>query len=512
VETSDASSAGEFAEWALLLAAGCAALIFIAVGIRRPVWLDEANSVLIAARGFGGIVDSLRHDNNLPCYYSLLCVWMRVFGDSEIALRALSAVFYLGGCGAVFLLGKRASGDRRRGFYSAFFYGVSPLAIRQAQNIRMYALLGLLTALSTYFFLRIFQDEDRSRGALAALIAVDAIGCLTHVWFIFVLMAQFAALVFAARPPSLKNLGRFAGVACVAGVPFAVLWAPIFLAQLRNGATDWMPKLQPGVLTRALFDYYGPLAAAALFALLVAGLLARGGERPRLPGSVRSLTVIFGVCIAAPLLVSLVKPIYWPGRYTIIALPALAALLGSVLPAITPRPLLVVVCIALLAFQAVDHVANRASVPESTLPAGQSDKTTAEFLLGRAAAGDAIVFTSLTRAAADYYFRRAGAAGRFVEINFPAEVAAHLGWMSMALTPDRSSHLETESALTCAALERVAARGGTVWLYDGYAPSITGILKQKLDLALTLRNRYALQGSFHTSLLEYGSRVEQGMR
>ena len=50
----------------------------------------------------------------------------------------------------------RFSGDRR-GLYSALFYGVSPLAIRQAQNIRMYALVGLLTALSTYFFLRLFR-------------------------------------------------------------------------------------------------------------------------------------------------------------------------------------------------------------------------------------------------------------------------------------------------------------------------------------------------------------------
>lgn len=496
--------AGKFAERALLLSAGCAALIFVVVGIQRPVWLDEANSVLIAARGFGGIVDSLSRDNNLPCYYSLLSAWMRIFGDSEIALRTLSAVFYLGGCGAVFLLGRRASGDRRRGLYSALFYGVSPLAIRQAQNIRMYALLGLLSALSTYFFLRLFRDKDWSRGAVAALIAVNAVGCLTHVWFVFVLMAQFVALAFS-RPPPLKDLGRFAGVAGMAGIPFAVLWGPIFLAQLHNGATDWMPKLQLDTLALAPFDYYGPVSAVALCALLAGGLFAAGVEGQRRPWPARWLALIFGACVAAPLLVSIVKPIYWPGRYTIIALPALAALLGSVLPSITPRPLLAAVCIALLTFQAVDHAAKRVSAPESTLPAGQSDKTTAEFLLRHAAAGDAIVFTSLTRAAADYYFRRAGAAGRFVEISFPAEVATHLGWISTALTPDRRSRLGSEAAGISRDLERVADGGGTVWFYDGYAPSIAGILKQKLDRALTLRSRHALQGNFHTNLLEYGA-------
>jgi hypothetical protein len=366
----------------------------------------------------------------------------------------------------------------------------------------------LLSALSTYFFLRLFRDKDWSRGAVAALIAVDAVGCLTHVWFIFVLMAQFVALLAflpAPRPPSLKDLGRFVGVAGMAGVPFAVLWAPIFFAQLHNGATDWMPKLEPATLALVPFDYYRPAATAALCALLVGGLFAAGGESRRLPGPTRWLAMIFGVCVAAPLLVSIVKPIYWPGRYTIIALPPLAAFLGSVLPSITPRPLLAAVCITLLALQAADHGATRTWVPAPPLPAGQSDRTTAEFLLRRAAAGDAIVFTSLTRGAADYYFRRAGAAGRFVEISFPAEVATHLGWISTALTPDRRSRLESEAAGICRDLERLAADGGTVWFYDGYAASITGILRQKLDHVLTLRSRHALQGNFHTNLLEYGA-------
>ena len=86
----------------LAVCALAAAIVFIAVGIGRPVWLDEANSVLIAGHGFSGIVDALSRDNNLPLYYFLLSGWMRVFGNSEIAVRSLSAVFYLAGCAAAF--------------------------------------------------------------------------------------------------------------------------------------------------------------------------------------------------------------------------------------------------------------------------------------------------------------------------------------------------------------------------------------------------------------------------
>jgi hypothetical protein len=52
----------------LLSASFIAVLIFACVGIQRWVWLDEANSVLIALRGPRGIVSSLAVDNNLPCY------------------------------------------------------------------------------------------------------------------------------------------------------------------------------------------------------------------------------------------------------------------------------------------------------------------------------------------------------------------------------------------------------------------------------------------------------------
>jgi len=150
------------AERLLIAASLVGVAVFVAVGIERPVWLDEANSALIASRGFAGVIDSLRHENNLPGYYFLLSLWMRIFGDSEIALRSLSAIFYLAGCVAAGALGKRLSANSRCGWYAAFFYACSPLAIRNAQNIRMYALLGLLSGLSILIFLKLFTERDRS--------------------------------------------------------------------------------------------------------------------------------------------------------------------------------------------------------------------------------------------------------------------------------------------------------------------------------------------------------------
>src|SRR5215475_204861 len=80
-------------------------LLFVIVGIDRSIWLDEAHSIFVSNHNFADIAEQLRNDNNLPAYYYLLAIWMRVFGDSEVATRALSGFFYIGSTVATFLLG-----------------------------------------------------------------------------------------------------------------------------------------------------------------------------------------------------------------------------------------------------------------------------------------------------------------------------------------------------------------------------------------------------------------------
>ena len=64
----------------------CACLAVVAGLLRfhdlgaSPLWLDEANSVLIAIGGPSDIIDRLSRDGNPPLFYMLLHVWMRAFG------------------------------------------------------------------------------------------------------------------------------------------------------------------------------------------------------------------------------------------------------------------------------------------------------------------------------------------------------------------------------------------------------------------------------------------------
>src|SRR5271157_4035802 len=124
----------------LLAAAGAAILVFVTVGIRRPIWLDEAISLSIARDALSGIAERLRNDNNFPLYYFLLHAWTRLWGDSEVAARLLSGLFYMGGTVAMYAGGRWMGLGRRAALYASFFFLASVQAIHQAQNVRLYAL------------------------------------------------------------------------------------------------------------------------------------------------------------------------------------------------------------------------------------------------------------------------------------------------------------------------------------------------------------------------------------
>ena len=463
----------------LLLAVSLAAVaVYVAVGAGRPVWLDEANTILIASRSLSGIVEALKRENNFPFYFFLLSIWIRWFGDSEITLRILSAIFYLAGGAAAFALGRRVASTSRGGWYTAFFYLCSPLAVLQAQNIRMYSLLGLLSTLSTLVLIRLFFDNDRSGKTRVLFVLVNAAGILTHVWFAFVLGAQLLAVM--------------------------VLWSGPFHDQLHNGATNWMAIYPTRLLALAPLEFYGVYMGLAYYVLATHAWTSAGASKraPLLQARmIPPLFLIFAASMVFPLLISLVRPIYYPGRYAMIALPPLAALLGAVFSNLFPRVLVPLLCFPLLVVGVINHVAHRDDVVNAQTPVGQSDRKTAEFLLEHAARGDALVFTSLTRPAADYYLRRAGATGRFVEVSFPRENETHPSWEDSQVAPRRRSVLEAEASATAARLAQIAASGRKIWLYDG--SQIGDLLKRHLSSLLPQPRVYPLSGPYHDRILEY---------
>lgn len=144
-----------------------AALALLAVALRwagivsRPIWYDEAFSILLSERGPSAILsgtlsadaDASAAEEHPPAYYFMLWGWMKIFGTTLPAARALSVLTSLA---SIFLIYRiaRLLFDDNVALVAAFLASILPFQIHYAQEIRMYGLMALWLALTTYAFLK----------------------------------------------------------------------------------------------------------------------------------------------------------------------------------------------------------------------------------------------------------------------------------------------------------------------------------------------------------------------
>ena len=123
-------------------------LRFYALG-SKSLWLDEAFSVDRAKLTQDQIWSGQYDPVHPPLYYSCLHAWVGLIGDSETAVRLLSAISSTLSLGAVYLLGRQLLGNDTA-LVAITVMAFSPLDIWYAQEARMYAfvqLTGLLVSL-----------------------------------------------------------------------------------------------------------------------------------------------------------------------------------------------------------------------------------------------------------------------------------------------------------------------------------------------------------------------------
>jgi uncharacterized membrane protein len=121
-----------------------------------------------------------------PLHPLLLQAWLALFGASALAGRVFSA-----GCGVLTIpvvkrIGRRAF-DSRVGLCAAFLCAISPMQIRYAQEVRMYALLVLETCLA-WDLLFSFRESGGWPKQAAFLACLVALG-YTHPLGLFMIAA-----------------------------------------------------------------------------------------------------------------------------------------------------------------------------------------------------------------------------------------------------------------------------------------------------------------------------------
>lgn len=303
----------------------------------QSFWADEGNSISLAQRSLYLVTRGAAYDIHPPLYYYLLWGWIRIWGDGEFAVRALSAVLGVALVYVTWLLGCRLGGQRI-GLIATFLTAISPFQVYYSQEARMYILAALLGVLSVYFCVRLLEEIHRGRTARLLLsvgwVLTIAGGLYTHYSFLGIVLLQNVVFVLWLTKGR-KQGNIWPPMLNWAGMQLAVLvlyspWLPIAYRQ----TTGW-PALNPA---------YGPgFIADEMIRLLSLGQTMKSG------GATNWLLAGFAVIFLLGLLpskqavrpTSLLFDVLLPGFYSMT--PALLMIVLSLTgrPAYRPKFLLV---------------------------------------------------------------------------------------------------------------------------------------------------------------------------
>jgi mannosyltransferase len=313
----------------LLLATG---LRFYALGA-QSFWNDEGNTARLVERPIALILEGAAGDVHPPGYYLLLHVWRLATGESEVALRAYSALSGILTVAVAAATSRRLDrsslaqgpGTWAAAWAAAGLVAIHPLAVYYSQEARMYAQLGLISALTLWTALVLVgQARKRNRWKARALSTVGLAACIatglyTQYTYILVLLGlnfAFALYWVLWRPWRGPLLVRWVAAHVLGGLLF-LPWAPIALR-----AGGWRPP-----------DLGSPAAVAEMGQALLVGV-----TQPRASGTLPVLAVGFlaGAAVFNSLRASrrgAARFGIWAALGMLLAPPLLIAATGSYRPA-----------------------------------------------------------------------------------------------------------------------------------------------------------------------------------
>lgn len=334
--------------WASL-ALGLACRLF--AGIDTPLWFDETFSAAIAGQdSLNGLVRWMMTELSGPTYYSMLFLWERIAGDSNVALRLPSLLFSIA---TPLLILWRGHPDRQVRMMWAAVTALSVIGFDSATQARPYALLFLLASAQAIAFLRLIDDPRTGKALLWT--SLSALMVLTHYHAAVISGLQGVAFLALCRMRAVRTWPALAPL-----VPMA-LWMAVhipFMLSFAKGDTVWYGTLSldslwliPSLLTGLAWP--GVLLLVAMLASfahdLIAALRGRArwpygaGETALVASGMASLAIVMGIGFILPSFTTryvlpyvpalLAGVALWTRRMSapvpMIAAPLLCAMIGS---------------------------------------------------------------------------------------------------------------------------------------------------------------------------------------
>jgi len=289
-------------------------LILRLIGINQSMWLDEAISANVARMPVIEIIKNFSvTDFHPPLYYLFLNGWIKIFGNSVVAMRMSSVLFSLVTIWLIYKIGKEVK-NKKTGLWAAIFLGINPLFIYFSQELRMYMMVVMLLTGALYFLIKILKKENWKN--ILGFNILIFLSFLTFYGSVFLIAAMLLYLLVNKKfklflvnsigivtailvvSPLLLTQIKYSGTMLTQVVNWTLVLGKVNLKNLilipvkfSIGRIDWYP--------RAL--YYG---ISCVWTLIVWGLVVKGILKNKMWGWLLIIPIILGIIFSfkSPLL------------------------------------------------------------------------------------------------------------------------------------------------------------------------------------------------------------------
>lgn len=374
----------------------------VGAGNAEP-WRDELATWSAADRPLGELPRLAAHIDGVSApYYLFMHAWIRLFGDSPVALRVPSILALTAAAALTAVLGRRLFGDRV-GLTAGLILAVLPSTSRYAQEARPYAFVTGFAVAATLLLVRALDRPTGRRwsGYAAALVGLG----LTHLIAVTLVAGHAVAVAAVLRAANPRRDGRGAAAAGWLGAVLAaaVLLVPLALLARGQHAEQLAWAATPGWGT--LPDLPGSVLVSAPVGGMLLGLAALGcATRGRW-----GLALAASVLLPAALLfvAGRVTPLFVP-RYLVFTVPFAAVLAAAALARARLAAALAIT--AVLALLGAPDQRDLRRTHESPRSAPRAYAAAAGIIGANLRPGDGIVYPSRTSPAlldtsVSYYLR-----------------------------------------------------------------------------------------------------------
>ena len=198
---------------------------------RQSLWLDEGNTEYVSRLSPGDIVRFLaRFDVHPPLYFLLEHYWRALFGSSEFALRALSALSGTLSFPVFYLLARRVLRDRMAVALAMWLFAFSVLQVWYSQEARAYELTSFLLLVALYALV-VFLEKRSAVLFATILLSLAASMYMQHMMVFYLLALNVVWLTYPSGGALTQRVREVILVDVLAAILY-LPWVPTLLRQI----------------------------------------------------------------------------------------------------------------------------------------------------------------------------------------------------------------------------------------------------------------------------------------